>query len=344
MNLESILIHNFQCHQETRIDLDPHVTVLIGQNGAGKSAVIRALAWAALNRWGGKADAFIHWGAENSRVDLVFQEGLTIGRQKGKAGNLYLLNGVVYEGDLSRSIPVEIKDLINMTEDNFHEQLDPAFWFSLTAGQVAKSLNKIVNLNGIDTSLGAVASRLRSARDTHKLVVTRLAEATNIKESLDWTKEADDELTAIEQQLQSLQETREKCIVLASKIHAMTQQTRIQQNAATVLADGKELIVKIDKINTIRAEIAKLAPAIKKVSTLAGVQSKAKPLILEGGRVVVLAAGVTRLQSEIKALTVHVNSINSTRTKLTKIQADLAVTRPRLVEAQANQCPLCGRE
>lgn len=259
MTLEYIRINNFQNHEAIEIELDPHCTVLVGSNGAGKSAILRGLLWASLNRWAGKADTFIRWGADDARVELVFENDNVVVRQKGKSGNLYFLNGEQLEGDLSRSIPSAIKSLVNMTEDNFHEQLDPAFWFSLTAGQVAKSLNKIVNLGSIDDTLAEVASQLRSARDEHKVVLARLEDAKNLKISLDWTKAADEELAALEAKEERIEEIRSSLSSLARKLAEVTVLTRIRNEARAVILCGQTVIEKMEKVQSLRKQVASIS-------------------------------------------------------------------------------------
>lgn len=264
MTLEYIRINNFQNHEVLEIELDPHCTVLVGSNGAGKSAVLRGLLWASLNRWAGKADTFIRWGADDARVELVFENDNVVVRQKGKSGNLYLLNGEQLEGDLSRSIPSAIKSLVNMTEDNFHEQLDPAFWFSLTAGQVAKSLNKIVNLGSIDDTLAEVASQLRSARDEHKVVLARLEDAKNLKISLDWTKAADEELTALEAKEERIEEIRSSLSSLTRKLAEVAVLTRIRNNARDVILCGQTVIENIGKAEALRKQIKSITEQLSR--------------------------------------------------------------------------------
>lgn len=297
--LKSIIINEFQCHRSIQIDLDPHVTILVGDNGTGKSAIIRSLLWAALNKWGGKADGFIHWDAENARVELIFDNGSVV-RQKGKDGNLFLLNGERMEGDLSRSIPVPYKALVNLTEDNFHEQLDPAFWFSLTAGQVAKSLNKIVNLCSIDDSLASIASKLRATKDEHKVVYSRLAAAQEIKKSLDWTVEAGEDLSELEAKQQSAEEIRSSLLRLTRRVSEANAQLVIRNGARNVILGGRKAIAKIDKLH--------------------------------------------KLGKQIKDLDVQLSRIDEAEAALARLRDRLSISRPRLQEAQAQQCPLCGRE
>ena len=41
---ERLVLRNLRCFREAEIELDPQVTVLIGENGSGKTSVVEALA------------------------------------------------------------------------------------------------------------------------------------------------------------------------------------------------------------------------------------------------------------------------------------------------------------
>lgn len=261
--LNCIQMMNFQRHIERTIVLSPTVTVLVGDNGTGKSAVIRALLWAALNIWKGAADKFIHWDAEDAEVVLVFGKN-RIERQKGKLGNFYTLNGHDLKA-VNRNVPEAIERLVNMTEDNFHEQLDPAFWFSLTAGQVAKSLNKIVNLSDIDASLANIGKELRQARDRASLIGERLTTTKKIKKSLDWTRQADEDLAALEEKQRKATEKRAGVTRLASKIKEMERLTLIRDNAAGVAQSGQKLIEKMESLDELRQQCESLRSHLSQI-------------------------------------------------------------------------------
>lgn len=243
--LNSIHIVNFQCHKDRLIKLDP-ITVLIGDNGRGKSAIIRALRWAALNEWAGQADKFIRWGQENAQVSLRFKQN-RITRTKGALGNLYALNSAELEA-VSNKVPEEIRRLVSMTEDNFHEQLDPAFWFSLTAGQVAKSLNKIINLTEIDASLAEIGKATRQAKDKLTMTQERLTEARNIKKSLDWTKVADETLSRLEEKTKDHAEIVSGSTKLASGLAQMARLSSIKQHASKAILSGQIAIDRMGKL------------------------------------------------------------------------------------------------
>ena len=44
MKLKKIKISNYRCFKEVEIDLNDHITLVVGKNGAGKTAILDAVA------------------------------------------------------------------------------------------------------------------------------------------------------------------------------------------------------------------------------------------------------------------------------------------------------------
>ena len=47
MRIDRLHVQNFKCFEDRTLDLDPHFTLIAGDNGAGKTTVLDALAVAA---------------------------------------------------------------------------------------------------------------------------------------------------------------------------------------------------------------------------------------------------------------------------------------------------------
>lgn len=171
--IHSITLHNFQVHEKLRVDLDPHVTTIVGPTDAGKSAVLRGLRWVALNTPTG--DSFIRHGSNCARVVLRVGKR-TVVRKRGHKVNLYKLDGKPFEAFKS-DVPEEIAQVLKMGDVTFQRQHDSPYWFSESAGSVSRRLNSIVNLGIIDTTLSSLASSLRKAHTEVEVVEERLKEA-----------------------------------------------------------------------------------------------------------------------------------------------------------------------
>lgn len=243
MPLKCIQLENWQNHERRIVHFDPACTVLVGPNGSGKSAIIRALEWVLFNTWEGKADGFIRWGAESATVRL-WTDRHVIRRHKGGSKNLYALDGVEIQFDSvnRRTVPEVITTAHLLSQDNFQGQLDSAFWFSLTPGEVVRSLNKIVNLEEIDASLSRAKSKVSEAKSREKLTQERLVSAQLLTESLAWTLKAHQNMCTIEQVHVRAIAISARIAATDTCIRAIQQAERVRDNAVALIAEGRAVL------------------------------------------------------------------------------------------------------
>jgi exonuclease SbcC len=199
--IDRIVLTNWQCHSSLILDLEP-VTVLVGDNECGKSAVLRAVRWVALNQWDGRADEHVTWGADHSLVGLTLEDGCLVTRKKGKTVNDYILDGQTFMA--GKIVPSPVAKVLKLGEANFADQDDPPFWLSLGPAQAAVALNDLFHLSQIDTSASRIASELRTAQTTAKVVEARLEAARGQRKALDWAVQAHKDLAEIETLVQQI--------------------------------------------------------------------------------------------------------------------------------------------
>lgn len=185
MTLQRLQLRNFQRHENLKIVLDPLVTTIVGSSDAGKSSVVRALRWLSHNKPSG--DAFVRRGESLCSVSL-WVDGRKVSRRKGSATNEYFVDGEVYRS-FGSDVPEPVADVLDLGDVNFQLQHDSPFWFSLTAGQVSRELNGVVDLDVIDRTLTGVASALRKARSVEEVCRERLESARRETEELSWVPE-----------------------------------------------------------------------------------------------------------------------------------------------------------
>lgn len=190
--IESLRLLNFQCHSDLLIELDPNVTSIVGPSDCGKSAVIRALRWAALNV---PVGCMIRDGAKQAQVELV-ADGRKIVRTKGSE-NAYSLDGKEFRAFRS-DVPAEIQQLLNLTDANFQGQHDPLYWFSSTAGDVSRQLNAVVNLDVIDRTLAEAARQVYRCKTVLENAEENLRRSIAEKNELKWIDEADADYKLVE--------------------------------------------------------------------------------------------------------------------------------------------------
>src|SRR5882724_9289113 len=113
--IRRIVLENYMAHVRTVIELAEGLTVLIGPNNCGKSAIIHALEMICYNS--DAADFAIRHGAKMATVTVETEDAdgakhtLVWWRSKGTAG--YSIDGRKIEG-LGRSIPEDLHDHLRM--------------------------------------------------------------------------------------------------------------------------------------------------------------------------------------------------------------------------------------
>lgn len=170
--LSAIKLRDFQTHRARKIVFSKGITTIRGPTDVGKSAVLRALRWAALNDL--KSGSFIRHGAKDAIVKLLVN-GHIITRRRGKKGNVYRLDKRTFRA-FGSGVPEAIAKLLSLDKINFQGQFDPHLWFSNSAGEVSRQLNKVIDLSIIDSSLANIAKEVRNAQSRKTVSKERLAD------------------------------------------------------------------------------------------------------------------------------------------------------------------------
>ena len=188
--IPSITLENVQSHKKTTIEFHPGINLITGASDCGKSAVIRGLQWWALNSCNWK---------ELQRHDTLSTSVEAKGVKKFRSDSLhyYEMDGQKYKA-LRTDVPQEIQAAIGLTPDNFQEQHAPYFLISDSAGEVAKKLNAVGDLQIIDLSLKGARHKVKEANTEEKYLKGELQKVTDKVEDLQWAVEADVEYTEIE--------------------------------------------------------------------------------------------------------------------------------------------------
>jgi exonuclease SbcC len=178
--ITKLIIRNFQSHRRTVIkDFSPGVNFFIGASSSGKTAVLRALNWVMFNEPSGESFRS-KWGGDTS-VTLEIN-GHTIKRVRSKTDNYYEIDGVK-ETSFGTGVPQKLKDIIQLNETNLQGQWDKPFLIGDRPGEIARKLNKVVDLSVMDRNIRNASkktkqteSTLKAAREERQRVLTKLEE------------------------------------------------------------------------------------------------------------------------------------------------------------------------
>lgn len=185
--LKKLSIRNYGPVKRLDVDLNSGITCFCGESYEGKSYILRALRWLALNKPHGMR--YIRWGAKQASVRIKTDKH-AITRKRSTTVNTYAINGRLLKSLPRTGVPAIVKKVLNLGELNFQKQQElppgdgPLFWFALTAGQVSKELNKIVDLEIIDSTLANLKQQNTRARHNKELCKEHYNTAVADKTSL----------------------------------------------------------------------------------------------------------------------------------------------------------------
>jgi exonuclease SbcC len=203
--LESLKIKNVQIHKLFEVEFDEHITTFTGPSESGKSAIIRALLWWLFNE--GNVKDLRRTGVRDFSVSGVV-DNRRIGRLRGRS------NSYKFEGKSLRSfgsgVPEVVAQVFDVGPTNVQRQHDRHFWFSESRAFVSRELNKIVDLEIIDSSLKNIGIEVRDAKAAVRVIRDQKKEARSLKKALEWVSDVRDRVDILSRMLEDVAEISEK--------------------------------------------------------------------------------------------------------------------------------------
>lgn len=215
-----------------KIELEQVVTI-IGKSNVGKSSILRALRWLCLNRPGG--EAFIREGSGHCKI-RVNLEDRSVTRSRSGTRNAYSLDGTPLLS-FGSEVPADVASLLNVSELNFQNQHDGAFWFSKTPGEVSRELNRIVDLESIDTTLAHLNKQLRLASTHTELLAERVKAAQQSRKDTLIVKRMNKDLLEVER-LEERQNAALRRLAEASDLVEKGSRYGVERDRAAKRTDG----------------------------------------------------------------------------------------------------------
>jgi hypothetical protein len=330
-----IEIDNFQVHRRVRFDLD-RVTVFVGPNDTGKSALLRALRWLSINQPAG--EAFRAWNSPETAV-AAKTDGRWVERVRSDNTNKFILDGKNLPAAGRGGIPQDVAELLNIGEDNFQSQLDLPFWFVETGPELSRKLNRIVNLDLIDVALGEAANLTRDRAAAVKAAEVQLEEALARRKALSWVPEfADrvDELDRLEDQAHwaAVQaEDLEDLVTAARKAEAdLVRLDRAGQDGMAVVALGLEWVMATSN----EWNLQQVVGEGRRVAALAGPPIDLGPLLKLRAK----ADEAAEHERDLGGLIVEARELEES---LCRLDEAARVREGELREASWGRCPLCNQ-
>ncbi len=195
--INKLTLKNWQRHKSLELELGS-VTTIVGPTNAGKSAILRALAWLAVGNVPGfvpKSKKMVRHGTKRTTVSVEVGKH-SISRSKGDK-NLYHVNGTRLTA-FGQKVPDEVSQILNLNDLNFQKQVGMPFWFAESPGQLSKQMNKIVDLSVIDETLKNLGRMIQKSKAKHEIVTEELKTTREKRNELRFVEEANEFLVWLE--------------------------------------------------------------------------------------------------------------------------------------------------
>lgn len=223
--IRGIKLVGFQSHVDTSINLTEGLNVITGPSDSGKTAVIRAVRWVALNEPQG--DAVVNQNVGYAQVTVITDTGVvTKVRNKGKVRYEINIDGENISYDKSE-IPQEVYRILGINKTSFGDvevvlpfafQLDAPFLISSPASFGGKVLGKICNADTVELAVKKSSREVSQANDAKRQAEKTIEETKLALQSYENLQEVEQRL----QQCRELVTDIEKGIVnrdTLSKLH-----------------------------------------------------------------------------------------------------------------------------
>lgn len=255
--IKKLIIENFQSHEKTELNLDPGVNIITGVSLSGKTAILRALYWLLYNRPSG--DKFrSKFAVGSTKVMIETTEGDQIWHVKDEKVNSYAMGDNVFD-KIGKEIPDMVQRALRVSELNVQKQLDEPFLITSSAGEVAKTINRITRLEMVDNWVTDLTQTINSInREKERLETDIEASGEKIKayRVLADVQPLLDKGAEIERNLKALQDKK-------NKIKDLTWSLRKNSDLVTKLKQGLAVKSLIQQIEGIAQEVEKRSERAK---------------------------------------------------------------------------------
>jgi len=151
--LKSAIIKNFKQHKHLYLEFHPKLTAISGPSGIGKSASLRAIRWALMNKpLGSTVFPKNLKTTPLTEVDINIDDR-TISRLKSGTVNSYVIDNETELVSFKSDVPELVQLITNISDYNIQTQFDRHFLLFDTPGERAKKLNDVASLSIIDETL-----------------------------------------------------------------------------------------------------------------------------------------------------------------------------------------------
>lgn len=257
MKISKLHLHNFRAYDDEVISFTDGLNTIIGSTDAGKSAIRTALEFVINNNQSGniisnhiKDDKGKILKGETCFVEVTLSSGDVVRRERNRSENFYQINGGELIRNFGTGVPDDVEALFNMSDINIQGQFESHFLLSDNASTVAKTLNKMVDLEIIDKAIANINSTVRKVKKDKE------ATDSNIKKYVEELAKFDF-IDKMEEDVNALLENNKKNDILKEEGRKLSDKkdtiSSLEDNLSTIVALTKnekiteDILAKWDK-------------------------------------------------------------------------------------------------
>jgi chromosome segregation ATPase len=337
--IESLLIKDFQIHRNLLVEFEEQVTTVVGPNDSGKSAILRALGFVALNNLSGSR--FVRRGKKSKQAVVELKvDGHTVKRVRGKTENAYYLDSKEFKAFGVGAVPPEVESLLALSPINFQNQIDPPFWFLETAGQVSKNLNKIVNLDLIDRVLTVAAQSVRTEKSRLQVSEERVKQYRTEVQEKKWVVAFDADLRALAKLEAASSETALAASNLRSLVKSAVEIRSTIRRLKEARLDAENVEAAAQKLHGVSNRVATLKLLVRNAMKAEATIAVEIP---DTSKMDALRAEGDKAYEQRASLDAVVTNYENLRRVLCSKEKQLKQTEIEMEAKTKGQCPVCQK-
>lgn len=331
--IERLDLKNFQPWEKLTVKFG-QITTIIGPTDAGKSSIIRALAWLFLNQPSGKS--MIREGTKEAGARTKVAGHMLVRKRNTTSLNEYKLDEEKLKS-FGQGVPKAVEETFRVSERSFQMQTDPHFWVSMKPPELARELNRIVDLDVMDQHMADIAKQRRAADARQSLIGERLQDAEQELSELP-------DLEAARARFEKLQEAQQRVSRLSNQtahlrdaLEDVDQQKAICQRAAEQAQWAEKVIAAGEEAARLQNEHTALLQLTRSLRRAQATVAAAPPE--SAFRTIKAIEKRSNVRRKLKRL---LDDIERGRTDAEKASAKADALEKQIAEETEGQCPVCG--
>jgi hypothetical protein len=186
MKIKEVELTNYGPYKHEVFSFIDGLNTITASGDAGKSNLQHAMAFVFKNYQGNNYAS--HWiqddkgkikKGETCSVEIRTFEGDSIKRVRTRTENMYIINNNDPIQNFNQSVPEDVQRILNINEVNTQSQFETHFMLNDNSSTVAKTLNKMVNLEIIDESIsnaGKIIRKIKKEKDASDINLKKYSE------------------------------------------------------------------------------------------------------------------------------------------------------------------------